>query len=220
MRRLSNLTRSTHASRAALMQLLMWVLLLRLHPKPLIYTPSYEYSVSFAGVAFGVATGLRRAKHLHSTGALLPVLWEQGGALAVVRRLTLGAPWAPGVDMVQNVASHPCARKSRQLIKRASRPPLHCKRPSYRRFDCCGWQHPSWVYVVDVARSMNAGLVCFSGCRLLFDGHRPGDGQEDDAGAAAAVLQVGPPTGTPSQCSRVTKHFVARITDSAPITHC
>ena len=47
--------------------------------------------MSFAGVAFGVATGLRRAKHLHSTGPLLPVLWEQGGALAVVRRLALGA---------------------------------------------------------------------------------------------------------------------------------
>ena len=71
-------------------QLLLWTLMLRLHPKPLIYTPSYAYSVSFAGVAFGVATGLRRAKHLHSTGPLLLALWQQGGALAIVRRLALG----------------------------------------------------------------------------------------------------------------------------------
>ena len=85
------------------MQLLMWTLMLRLHPKPLIYTPSYEYSVSFAGVAFGVATGLRRAKHLHSTGALLQVLWEQGGALAIVRRLALGVPSPP-----QDVATACC----------------------------------------------------------------------------------------------------------------
>ena len=64
--------------------------MLRLHPRPLIFTPSYEYSVSFAGVAFGLATGLRRAKHLHHVGALLPVLLNQGGALAVGRRLGLG----------------------------------------------------------------------------------------------------------------------------------
>ncbi len=72
-------------------QLLLWTLMLRLHPKPLIYTPSYEYSVSFAGVAFGVATGLRRAKHLHSIDPLLLALWRQGGTLAIARRLALGA---------------------------------------------------------------------------------------------------------------------------------
>ncbi len=76
---------------AAVSQLLLWTLMLRLHPKPLIHTPSYQYSVSFAGVAFGVATGLRRAKHLHSTGPLLLALWRQAGALAIVRRLALGA---------------------------------------------------------------------------------------------------------------------------------
>ena len=38
-------------------QLLACAVLLRLHPLPLIYTPSYEFSVSFAGVAFGTATG-------------------------------------------------------------------------------------------------------------------------------------------------------------------
>ena len=72
-------------------QLLACAVLLRLHPLPLIYTPSYEFSVSFAGVAFGTATGLRRAKHLHVAGALLPILWREGGAIAVVRRLALGA---------------------------------------------------------------------------------------------------------------------------------
>ena len=90
----------------AAMQLLLWTLMLRLHPKPLIYTPSYEYSVSFAGVAFGVATGLRRAKHLHSTGALLLVLWEQGGALAIVRRLVLGAPQPPDVNIAHRAWRH------------------------------------------------------------------------------------------------------------------
>lgn len=72
------------------MQLVCWALMLRLHPKPLAFTPSYEYSVSFAGVAFGLATGLRRAKHLHHVGALLPLLWREGGAIAVGRRLVLG----------------------------------------------------------------------------------------------------------------------------------
>jgi hypothetical protein len=72
------------------LQLLCCVVLLRLHPLPLIYTPSYEFSVSFAGVAFGTATGLRRAKHLHVAGALLPLLWREGGAIAVIRRLALG----------------------------------------------------------------------------------------------------------------------------------
>ena len=37
------------------------------------------------------AAGLRRAKHLHVAGALLPILWQEGGALAVLRRLALGA---------------------------------------------------------------------------------------------------------------------------------
>jgi len=41
-------------------QLLACAVLLRLHPLPLIYTPSYEFSVSFAGVAFGSATGALR----------------------------------------------------------------------------------------------------------------------------------------------------------------
>ena len=43
------------------------------------------------GVRVPQAAGLRRAKHLHSTGPLLLALWQQGGALAIVRRLALGA---------------------------------------------------------------------------------------------------------------------------------
>ena len=49
--------------------------MLRLHPKPLIYTPSYEFSVSFAGVAFGVATGaLRQQLGIPGHHNLLPLV--------------------------------------------------------------------------------------------------------------------------------------------------
>lgn len=66
------------------------VVLLRLHPRPLTYTPSFEYTVSFAGVSFGIAASMRRASgflpYLREAPALLTV-W---GTFFALRRLATG----------------------------------------------------------------------------------------------------------------------------------
>ena len=131
--------RPSHDTNLLVSQLLCCVVLLRLHPLPLIYTPSYEFSVSFAGVAFGTATGLRRAKHLHVAGALLPVLWRQGGVIAVVRRLALGELPPPDVGAAATFKPSPCACVSPQRLSRAGKAAWAAPAPS------CGgsrWARP------------------------------------------------------------------------------
>eukprot|EP00884_Botryococcus_braunii_P002937 jgi/Botrbrau1/12644/Bobra.67_1s0010.1 len=42
-----------------MIQAMLWTVLLSLHPKPLQHTPTYTWTVVFAGVSFGMAMGLR-----------------------------------------------------------------------------------------------------------------------------------------------------------------
>ncbi|GAB4814216.1 hypothetical protein N2152v2_001262 [Parachlorella kessleri] len=53
------------------------LILLRLHPRPVAYTPSYEYSTSFMGVTFGATTAVSRLyKQYHAAPIQLQQVWS------------------------------------------------------------------------------------------------------------------------------------------------
>jgi hypothetical protein len=56
------------------------LLLLRLHPRPLAHTPSFEFSVSFMGAMFGIVAGVAMSPAAHQPG--VQVSWHE---LACVR---------------------------------------------------------------------------------------------------------------------------------------
>lgn len=56
------------------------LVLLRLHPRPLAHTPSYEFSTCFLGAMFGVVAGVAWiSPHMHQPGVQLVQLWSAGG---------------------------------------------------------------------------------------------------------------------------------------------
>lgn len=67
-----------------LYQALISVLLLRLHPKPVSYTPSYVFSVSFMGVSFGMNIGVSRMSAQYS--AIQTVSVMRHGLSWILRR--------------------------------------------------------------------------------------------------------------------------------------
>lgn len=74
-----------------LWQALFSMIFLRLHPKPLNYTPSYEFTVSFVGVGFGVVTGVARTYSKNAVvDSLFPILLSQQGLVIMARRMFLG----------------------------------------------------------------------------------------------------------------------------------
>jgi membrane-associated phospholipid phosphatase len=89
MESLINAWAACHASFVALSSALLALVLLRLHPRPLNPTPSFEFSTAFMGVLFGVLTGVSRNRgffepplRLRETLSMSP-LWH-------IRRLTAG----------------------------------------------------------------------------------------------------------------------------------
>lgn len=73
---------------SGLVTLLFSALLLRLHPKPIHHTPSFEFTTSFVGVSFGVVSALSIDTPLFETAASL---WEHNYAmLYTTRRLLVG----------------------------------------------------------------------------------------------------------------------------------
>src|SRR5947209_4094502 len=77
---------------AVCMQVLASVLFLRLHPKPLKHTPSYEFSASFLGVCAGIVVAVsrmaQRYKRVQPGGFLYLLRLEHGWQ--VVLRMMLG----------------------------------------------------------------------------------------------------------------------------------
>ena len=76
------------------LQLLACTVLLRLHPKPLVHTPSYEFTASFFGVCWGLIIGLSRCgipcQTEYRPGASLQLLSTLPGWLLVLKRTLLG----------------------------------------------------------------------------------------------------------------------------------
>ena len=77
-------------------QALCSMLFLRLHPKPMQYTPSYEFTVSFVGVGFGTVSGTARTVASYEVfNRMGPHLLTQQGVLFILRRMFVGAPYLP-----------------------------------------------------------------------------------------------------------------------------
>ena len=74
------------------LQLTVCAVLLKVHPKPLKHTPSFEFTTSFLGVAFGVAVGVNTAFEagLYDQASLVQHVFTAEGGIAVLRRLALG----------------------------------------------------------------------------------------------------------------------------------
>ena len=76
------------------LQLMACTVLLRLHPKPLVHTPSYEFTASFFGVCWGLIIGLSRCglpcQTEYRPGASLQLLSTVPGWLLVLKRTLLG----------------------------------------------------------------------------------------------------------------------------------
>ncbi|KAK9823486.1 hypothetical protein WJX72_003099 [[Myrmecia] bisecta] len=79
---------------ATLVQGLGSVVLLRLHPKPLQHTPSYEFTASFAGVCFGVVAGVNHSslagRQYFAQSYALDMLASKQGLLHLLRRSCVG----------------------------------------------------------------------------------------------------------------------------------
>lgn len=68
---------------------LVSLILLRLHPRPLNATPSYEFSTSFMGVMFGVVIGVSRCPFFFNPPVAVSLLTTKS-AFWVARRLAAG----------------------------------------------------------------------------------------------------------------------------------
>lgn len=65
------------------------LVLLRLHPRPLQYTPTYEFTTSFVGAASGISVGMARCwADLMAPGILIHTL--PFGTLWLLRRVVVG----------------------------------------------------------------------------------------------------------------------------------
>ncbi|KAL4440217.1 hypothetical protein ABPG75_003218 [Micractinium tetrahymenae] len=83
--------------RAVLHAALASLLLLRLHPRPLEHTPSFQFSTSFMGAMFGLVVGIAwMSPYAHQPGVQLAQLWSGDRRLLgsrllwAARRLALG----------------------------------------------------------------------------------------------------------------------------------
>ena len=66
------------------------LILLRLHPRPLDATPSYEFSTSFMGVMFGVVIGVSRCSFFFNSPVSVVAFMTTKSAFWVARRLIAG----------------------------------------------------------------------------------------------------------------------------------
>lgn len=78
---------------AILWQALASIVFLRLHPKPLRHTPSYEFTTSFGGVCWGLVVGMSRQSLIYqhnSPGQSVQILQSRAGLIALLQRIPLG----------------------------------------------------------------------------------------------------------------------------------
>jgi hypothetical protein len=82
-----------HDVSTACVQALASIIFLRLHPKPLRHTPSYEFTTSFGGVCWGLVVGMSR-QHLiyrqNKPGQFVHIVQSRAGVIALLQRVTLG----------------------------------------------------------------------------------------------------------------------------------
>lgn len=113
-------------------------LLLRLHPRPLVHTPSYEASATFLGACTGVAVGVWRSggAHVRPGGGGWATLPHAAGPAAVgaaiALRLVCGFATAAAVHLAAKAAARrgvPAAYRAVPLrLRRLWQPPLHSLR--------------------------------------------------------------------------------------------
>lgn len=81
-------------------QALASIVFLRLHPKPLQHTPSYEFTTSFGGVCWGIVVGMSRQWLMYkqnTPGRFIQIIQSRAGVMALIQRVAVGKPvrcWA------------------------------------------------------------------------------------------------------------------------------
>ena len=74
-------------------QVLASIVFLRLHPKPLRHTPSYEFTTSFGGVCWGIVVGMSRQWRMYSQntpGRFVQIIQSRLGVIALIQRVAVG----------------------------------------------------------------------------------------------------------------------------------
>lgn len=74
-------------------QALASIVFLRLHPKPLRHTPSYEFTTSFGGVCWGIVVGMSRQWLIYkqnSPGRFVQIVQSRAGVMALIQRVAVG----------------------------------------------------------------------------------------------------------------------------------
>ncbi|KFM24438.1 Dihydrosphingosine 1-phosphate phosphatase YSR3 [Auxenochlorella protothecoides] len=84
--------------------LLVSLVALRLHPRPLEYTPSYEFTASFLGASSGVVAGSARTWPAHHAPGILLSRVAAAGAPAAARRVALGLAMVAAAKAAARVA--------------------------------------------------------------------------------------------------------------------
>lgn len=78
-----------------LVQALASIVFLRLHPKPLRHTPSYEFTTSFGGVCWGIVVGMSRQWLMYkqnTPGRFMQIIQSRAGVMALIQRVAVGKP--------------------------------------------------------------------------------------------------------------------------------
>lgn len=74
-------------------QVLASIAFLRLHPKPLRHTPSYEFTTSFGGVCWGIVVGMSRQWLMYkqnTPGRFMQIIQSRAGVMALIQRVAVG----------------------------------------------------------------------------------------------------------------------------------
>ena len=74
-------------------QALASIVFLRLHPKPLRHTPSYEFTTSFGGVCWGIVVGMSRQQLMYKQnipGRFVQIIQSRLGVMALIQRVAVG----------------------------------------------------------------------------------------------------------------------------------
>ena len=177
------------------MQVLASIVFLRLHPKPLRHTPSYEFTTSFAGVCWGIVGGMSR-QHLmyqqNMPGRFMQIIQSRAGVVALIQRITIGQLQNPPAclftrgcacilvkfslftiwllatftcDRQQRVQCVCSGRSKRQCI---SCPHNACYSIAMVQVHCCGTGPIAWCAQGDSICSradLGSSLMCLRSCQ-------------------------------------------------------
>lgn len=107
---------------------LVALVLLRLHPRPLEHTPTFEFTTSFMGVMFGVVSAVSRCRYFFLPPVQMADVWAHS-PVWLLRRLVAGFALVLVCKEVSRAVSYAVLPKLYLLfptaIRRTWQPPVH-----------------------------------------------------------------------------------------------